>query len=137
MKETCEKETAIMYKCSCDKPEAAGWHNEDPIARAQNKAAEEMAGWIANVFFTKSEKVFYDLMETVANDGYSASFGKPCDWQKSYNSREFTRVGDNWECCDQVAKWHDCDKEHQDCFTLVCEFCGLFDRDCENVSAQK
>jgi hypothetical protein len=70
-----------MTKCNCDKPEAMGWHNDDPIAIAENKAAEEMAGWIANVFFTKSEKVFYHLMETVANDGYSASFGKPCDWQ--------------------------------------------------------
>lgn len=61
MLETCEKETAIMNKCSCNK---------------QNETAEEVAGYIAHIYFTKSEKIFNELMEFIADGKYTGSYPK-------------------------------------------------------------
>ena len=139
MLETCEKETAIMNKCSCAKPNAEGWHTGADIEttfgtlkQAQNEAAQETAEYIAHIYFTKSEKIFNELMEFIADGKFTGSYSRVCEWQANYNSPEFQRIGDNWECCEQVAVWHDCDKQHAECFTLVCEYCGNFDRDCED-----
>jgi hypothetical protein len=67
--------------CLCGEPEKKGWHNFDPLAAAQNKATEEVAGWIAHIYFTKSEKVFNDLMETIANEEFKGSYARLCDGQ--------------------------------------------------------
>jgi hypothetical protein len=75
-------------KCDCAQPDAPGWHIADVVRikhgslrQAQNEAAEEVAGWIANIYFTKSEKIFNDLMLSIADEEFKGSYGRLCDWQ--------------------------------------------------------
>jgi hypothetical protein len=77
-----------MTKCNCDKPEAAGWHivNDAGITfgtlkQAQNEAAQQMAQWIANIFFTKNEKLFANLMQDIADGVDFDSYWNGCEWQ--------------------------------------------------------
>lgn len=125
-------------KCSCAKPNANGWHIVDDagitfgtLKQAQNEAAQEIAEYIAHIYFTKSNEVFNNLMDLIADGRYPDCFSERCEWEANYKTPEFERVGDNWECCGRVAVWHDCDLDHEDCFVLVCDYCGNFDRDCE------
>lgn len=130
-------------RCGCAKPNAKGWHIADDagitfgtLKQAQNESAREIAEYIAHIFFTKTETAFNDLMKLIIDGKHPDSFRELCEWQANYTTGEFKRVGDTWECCDGAAIWHDCDLGHSQCFVLVCEYCGNFDRDCEERVAK-
>lgn len=75
--------------CSCSNPTAKGWHVDDDagitfggLKKAQNESAEEMAQYIAHIYFTKSTEIFNDLM-TLIVDNDSSPFGgysETCEW---------------------------------------------------------
>lgn len=78
--------------CSCSNPTADGWHVDDNpgitfggLKRAQNESADEMAQWIAHIYFTKSTETFNELMELIAdhanqNKSFS-SYSETCEWE--------------------------------------------------------
>jgi hypothetical protein len=74
--------------CNCDQPNEAGWHVADEVItdyrtlkQAQNEASEEVASWIAHVYFTKQPKVFDDLMLSIADGEFKGSYSRLCEWQ--------------------------------------------------------
>lgn len=77
-----------QIKCSCAKPDANGWHIADDagitfgtLKQAQNEAAQEIAEYIAHIYFTKSNEVFNDLMDLIADGNYPVSFAAVCEWE--------------------------------------------------------
>lgn len=81
-----------MNKCkSCSDPLAPGWHVDDDagitfggLKKSQNEAMEEIAQYIAHIYFTKSTEVFNDLMENIANETLTAAkfggYSETCEW---------------------------------------------------------
>lgn len=76
---------------SCSDPAAPGWHVDDDagitfggLKKAQNKVMEEIAGYIAHIYFTKSSEVFNDLMEDIADETFNAAkfggYSENCEW---------------------------------------------------------
>lgn len=77
---------------ACSDPAQPGWHADDDagitfggLKKAQNESADEMAQYIAHIFFTKSTKVFNDLMYLIvdkANAGERfSSYSESCEWE--------------------------------------------------------
>ena len=76
--------------CTCEKPDALGWHVVDNagisfggLKQAQNEASRDAAQYIAHIFFTKSEKIFNDLMELIVDNENANVFGgyrETCEW---------------------------------------------------------
>ncbi len=78
----------MNMKCNCAMPNANGWHVSDEVIttfgtlkQAQNESAEEVAQWIAHIFFTKTEKTFYDLMLSIVDGEFKGSYSRLCEWQ--------------------------------------------------------
>ena len=83
---TCEGNES-QRPCTCEKPEAPGWHVNDMagityggLKQAQNDAAHEMAQWMAHIWFTKSEKLFTNLMYDIV-DGVRDPYWNGCEWE--------------------------------------------------------
>lgn len=79
-------------RCTCEQPDAPGWHiNDDAgitfgtLKNAQNEAADDMAQWIANVYFKKDNQTFNKLMEQIVdrlNEGQKfGSYSTKCEWE--------------------------------------------------------
>lgn len=73
-------------KCTCSNPAAQGWHLVDEVTttyetlkKAQLEAGNDMAQYIADVFFTKDDKTFYKLMEAIANGSLTRA-EVFCEW---------------------------------------------------------
>lgn len=77
---------------ACSDPAQPGWHADDDagitfggLKKAQNESADDMAQWIAHIFFTKSTEVFNDLMYLIvdkANAGERfSSYSERCEWE--------------------------------------------------------
>lgn len=74
---------------ACSDPAQPGWHVDDDagitfggLKKAQNESADDMAQWIAHIFFTKPTHVFNKLMETIANNlNDGQSYSTSCEWE--------------------------------------------------------
>lgn len=88
---TCEGKPIpklLQHRCTCEKPEASGWHVVDDagitfggLKQAQNEASRDAAQWIAHIYFTKSEKLFANLMHDITQGIELDTYWNGCEWE--------------------------------------------------------
>lgn len=88
---TCEGKPIpklLQNRCTCEKPEASGWHVSDDagitfggLKQAQNEASRDAAQWLAHIYFTKDANIFENLMNDIANGIEFDTHWNGCEWE--------------------------------------------------------
>ena len=59
------------------------WNEDSPkikcVCERQNEVAQETAEYIAHIYFTKSDKIFNDLMEFIVDGKFTGSYARCAD----------------------------------------------------------
>jgi hypothetical protein len=64
MCDDCWNEDSPTIKCACER---------------QNEVAQETAEYIAHIYFTKSDKIFNEFMEYIADGKFTGSYSRCAD----------------------------------------------------------